>query len=188
MVATLLLGLTACTHTDLARNAPGHVNLEGRPEHPESREPEQPEDPGERLLVLSYGGFIGGGVFVDESGDPDFATGPEIAVDVGEREQSHFEDDFFVLADRSLGLRLGLTALDAKIEPPGPGYAELAFTEHLFRVGAGWSVDVDDERHGPQATLAMGPLYLRANHQFTYGTAVHLGLMLQGSHAWVWSR
>ena len=123
----LVWSLAACTHSHLPRNAPGHVYLEVPPEDMANPEPELPEDPGERMLILSYGVFAGGGVLAEQDSDlaGDYGLGPEVSIELGERKRSHFEDDFFVLPDRSFGLRFGLNVLDSKVDPPGAG---------LFRV------------------------------------------------------
>lgn len=183
--ACLVIG---CAHTHLERNAPGHVDVRAPPEDLRSREPEQPGDPGERLLTASVGAFAGLGWASPADGRFDYGVGPELSVSLGERPSSHYEDDFFLLPARSFGLHLGLSAVDAEGSGLGPAFAELAFSETLTRLSVGYAVDVGDERNGPQATLAMGPLYLRATHLFSYGTSVHLGLALFGSHSWVWSQ
>lgn len=188
-VLCLVSGSAACTHTDLSRNAPGHIQLKNLPKEPASSAAEIPDDPGERVLLLSYGVFAGGGArFEDRDVAGDFGIGPEVALDLGQRKHSHYEDDFFVLPDRSFGLRLGLNLLEHRLEPPGAAFGELSYTEELFRLSGGWAWDVDDARHGPQVTLAAGPLYLRASHALDLGTSVHGGLLIYGSHAWIWSQ
>ncbi len=189
-IALCAWSATACTHSHLPRNAPGHVRVEVPPENMANPEPELPEDPGERMLIVSYGVFAGGGVLAEEDADlaGDYGLGPEISVELGDRNRSHFQDDFFVLPDRSLGLRFGLNVLDSKLEPPGAGFSEFAYTDEFVRAGAGWAWDADDARHGPHATLAAGPFFVRGMHLLDYGTSVHAGLLIGGSHAWIWSR
>ncbi len=186
--AWLSLGV-GCAHTHLDHNAPGHIDVATPPEDLAAQKTELPEDPGERLLVLSAGAFSGlGWGFYDDDVRTDWAVGPELGLALGQNPRSHYEDDFFLEPRSALGVRLGLNALDREQSGLGPAFGEIAYTETLVRLSGGWAWDPGDARHGPQATLAFGPIYARATHLLDTGTSLHLGVTISGSHTWVWSQ
>ncbi len=186
-LAALALGTAACTHTDLPRNAPGIVDVEKRPEADADR---TPRDPGEQLVTLSCGAFAGGGVADGtKSARGYYGIGPEISLGYGTRNTSHDAEDLFISPEDGLGLNLGLIALTSEGRGIGPAYGEAAIRwGSLASLGAGWAWDVNDKTHGPQLTLAVAALYLRATHQLDTSTSVSIGLVIKGQHAWIWSR
>lgn len=187
LACVLGASVAACTHTDLARNAPGVVDVTTRPTTEGER---APGDPGEQIVTFAYGGFAGAGVGSGAgSTHGTYALGPEISVGYGTRDTSHREDDWFVLPERGAVLDVGLTALAYEGNGIGPAYAQAGVRwGELGKVAAGWAWDVDDRTHGPQLTLTFVALYARMTHQLDTSTAVTFGLAIKGEHGWVWSR
>ncbi len=189
----LVLG---CTHSDHPTNAPGHVDPEIRPLVPEDR---IPRDPGEQAVVLAYGGTGGGGVHVAsaENGAV-LAGGPELSAFYGRSATSHQERGLFTTPATAFGANVGATFLTSRARgeagmPVGLGpqiYGEAAMRIESFEgFGLGWAVDAADGRSGPQATINIGPLMVRATHVLDGGgTFLVLGLVLKGQHAFFWSR
>lgn len=193
-VALLVVVASGCTHTDLARNAPGHVDPRCPPRTPEER---VPVDPGEQHVVIAYGAVGGLGAHVT-GGAPGFAAlaGPEVSVLYGRSATSH-ADPSWVIPSRAYGLRVGgVWATSnarhddgARARPSAQIYGEAALRfERVIGAGAGWAVDVDGVGHGPQLTVSAGPLLLRGTHLQRGGTFVVLGVILSGQHAFVWSQ
>jgi hypothetical protein len=178
---------TGCTHSHLARNAPGIVDVTTRPETDADREP---RDPGEQMLVIGYGAFIAGGIAQGGgSAHGSYALGPEASLVYGTSARSHNDDDFFIAPENAFGVKLGLAALSSEGKAVGPAYGELALRgSTAYGLGLGWAWDIDDHTHGPQVTLNLGPLFVRGTHQLETSTSVVVGLLLGGQHAWVWSR
>lgn len=183
----LVAPLTACTHTDLGRNAPGIVDVTTRPSTDADR---RPADPGEQMVTISYGALVGGGLASRGStAHGTYGLGPEISLGYGTRQTSHREDDWFVLPDRGVALDIGLTALSYEGTGLGPLYAQGGFrTGGVGGIAAGWAWDVNDRTHGPQVTVDLTIFYLRMTHQLETSTSVTFGLMIKGQHGWVWSR
>lgn len=188
--ALLTLWCAGCTVHHLEKNAPGHVDVRTPPAHPEQRAVEPPGDPGEQAVWLTYGALAGGGLGFPKSGSVvgSYGLGPELSVHVGGFETSHTYDGPPLLPERAIGMNVGWTALAHPGTGVGPVYGELQHTERPFHLAPGWAWDADDGRHGPQATLGIGPLYVRYTHLFDQGGALHLGLVFKGYDAWVWSR
>jgi hypothetical protein len=190
--------LAACTHTDLGINAPGHVDLKQSPTKLETPALETPEDPGERMILLGYGGFAGAG-FQMEGPFPQalvhgsYAVGPEISVGYGWLETSHIEDEPLagsgVLPEHAVDLNLGWIALSPLGRGVGPLYAEVEYRfRGLFGFAGGWTWDPKDRTYGPQATFNLGFLYARWTVEVNLGSQVTLGLVIKGEHGIVWSR
>ncbi|HJZ86209.1 MAG TPA: hypothetical protein VKN99_13610 [Polyangia bacterium] len=194
VVVPVLLAAMAggCVHWHLEHNAPGLIDVHKPPEHIAEPQPEDPEDPGERMLVLSGGGLVGGGWGAGgAAGNRSVASaGGEISLLVGSTPFSHREDNFFVYPLTALGLNLGWTLYDSDGTGLGPLYAELQLQDlpHLTGLAAGWAVDPDDRVHGPQATGSFGPVYVRFNYLFDRGSALTVGLVIKAPLVWVWSR
>lgn len=182
----LLALCTGCAHTHLERNAPGVVDVQTRPRTANDR---IPQDPGESMLTMSYGGLGGGGVVVHDGAEAYGELGVELSLLRGIREVSHYDDDFVITPDRAFGASVGWNGLTSQGEGVGPLYAEFALRAWMFAgMGLGWAWDVDDNQHGPQATLSLGPFYARVGHQFGQGTALSAGIVLKNQHSWIWSR
>jgi hypothetical protein len=194
----------ACTHTDLRTNAPGLVDL-SRPPQPSrtssnlsSSVPEEPRDPGEQLISVSYGGFAGAGFqmhgpFPQAVLHGTYALGPEVSVGYGTKDPSHREDEPLagngVYANRALDINLGWSVLSPLGKGVGPLYAEVEYRwQGMVGIAAGWTWGPEDRTQGPQSTINFGPFYSRLTCEMGLGTQVTFGLVLKGEHAWVWSR
>jgi len=191
MKRTLLLVplLAACSVHHHEVNAPGHVEPRTPPEQPIVGVVEKPEDPGEKMVVLTYGALASGGIGWPEASDAvaAYAVGPEVSLHLGQSERSHSDDGMFVLPQRSLGLNLGWTTLAHPGTGLGPVYGELQYTE-VYWLAAGWAYDADDHAHGPQAALGLGPVFLRYTHLFDESSVLTLGVVMKGYQSWVFSR
>jgi hypothetical protein len=186
-LVTLAVLTTGCTHSHLARNAPGIVDVGTRPETDADR---KPRDPGEQMFVVGYGAFVSGGL-AQGSGPAhgSYAIGPEASLLYGTSARSHNDDDLFITAEEGYGVKLGLAALSSEGRAVGPAYGELALRRStIYGLDAGWAWDIDDHTHGPQLTLSVGPLFLRGTHQLDTSTSIVVGLLIGGQHAWVFSR
>jgi hypothetical protein len=189
-LALLLLGTAACGHTHSARNAPGNIDVRRPPAEITKKTVEEPGDPGEQAVVVAAGALGGGGIAFggDEDARGAYGAGPELSLGYGTSDRSHADDDFFMYPQRSLGTNLGWTPLTGEGSGVGPLYAELYYSEVIVWLGGGWAWDPDDQRHGPQLTLTMMVLYVRATHLFDQGTQITGGISLKLPHAFVWSR
>jgi hypothetical protein len=185
LLAPLLL-CCGCFHVHLERNAPGEVDLSTPPEPGE-----RPEDPGERMLVVSAGPFATGGATL---GGPSStravaALGVEASVQLGENERSHADDSFFVWPMRSVGLNLGATFLGTeRSRSAGTLYAELQASEELAALAWGWAVEPGGGTSGPQLSMSIGPLLLRGAYFGSAGGELGVGLVIKGAGVWVWSQ
>ena len=186
--ATLALAGCGVHHSQL--NAPGHVDPLMPPRQPQNRPTEEPADPGERMLTLSYGVLAGGGMAFAKNGDTSgaYGVGPELSLHAGSSDVSHASDDPPVLPQHALGLNMGWIALAHPGRGVGPVYGELQLTEAPYWLAGGWAWDVDEHRHGPQGTFGLGPIYLRVSHLFDEGTSVQAGLVFKGYQTWVRSK
>lgn len=192
-VACLLFAvpaLTGCFQTHLRRDAPGLVDVRKPPEKIEERAVEEPGDPGERWLTLHYGVLAGGGVDGRERGadSSGWVLSLDVALHYTDLGYSHDEDGWLYLwFPPTIGLHLGYRAIEAEpvdLAVLRPFYLEASWS--LFSLG--WQADFERPAHGPQFTLSFGPLYLRTGYLFDHGGQFEAGLVLQGFHAWIWSR
>ena len=181
-------GALGCTHHHGSLNAPGNVRVLEPPARLEVRDVEPPADPGEQMVVLSYGPFVGGGaVLGDGPARAAFVFGPELGVQYGILQQSHRDDQALIFPDRSLGVNVGWTLVAASGHERAL-YAELQLREGFTFLAPGWAWDPEDTTHGPQATLGFGPFYARATHVLDGETQIHGGLLWKGWSSWIWSR
>lgn len=195
MTSKLLLvacwaGLAACAHTHSPRNAPGNIDVHQPPADLPRRSVEEPADPGEQLVTISAGALGGGGVAF--GGDDDtrgvYAVGPEASLEFGTRSRSHADDDFFIMAERSGGVNLGNTSLTSEGDGIGPFYGEVFYQEMIAELAGGWAWDPNDRAHGPQLTLQILALYVRATHLFDFGTQIQGGLVVKLPYSFISSR
>lgn len=172
------------------RNAPGHADLQAPPEALARETVERPRDPGERMLVLSAGGFGGGGYRGGGGlgGRGVYGAGVELSAFLGDSRRSHYGDDFFVYPMRAIGLNLGWTLAEREGTGVGPLYLELQASYAIFGLGLGYAVDADDDRHGFQGTLFAGPLYARLSSLAGRGTEIQFGAIFKLPVVFVWSR
>jgi hypothetical protein len=184
----LLPHLAGCAHWHGDRNAPGHVVLTTPPRHIECEGEEEPNDPGERIVLLAPGAFMGGGYAHTAGGGVAGSMGVEASLHVGSA-PSHFDDQQsppIGLPRRSLGINLGWAGMVPKVT--GVLYAELQGRLDQTAIAPGWAWDPSSSRHGPQATLALGPLYLRGTYLSHSRLDITLGVFVKALFAWIWSR
>lgn len=183
--------LAGCSATYLDTNAPGIADVREPPKEP-SREHrvEVPRDPGGHVVVLSYGLFAGAGgaVVPADGGRASYAVGAELSLAKGVTHAAHPDMLFYPTMEWAYGINLGFTAVRALGEHVGPLYAEAEVRSGLVALAAGWTYAPVDRTHGPQATLALGPFFLRGTHELDLGTQIHFGILLKGFSAWAWSR
>jgi hypothetical protein len=183
-------GLAGCFHADVVRVRPGHIDVRTPPSDPTVERSEWPRDPGERYLVLSPGGFVGGGVAFENAQTTRAAgaVGAEVGLHFGTREVSHAEDDFLFYPQRAYGLNVGYEALSQEGTQPGIGYLEAQYTDTPWGAAVGWALDMARAQNGPQATFFAGPLYARMTHLDGGRTEVTAGLFFKVPYSWVWAR
>lgn len=189
LLPPLVLSISGCAHVHVPGNEPGHIDVRRPPEHLDERQVEEPEDPGERMFVLSYGAFGGGGLaFGDGEGTRGaYGVGPEVSALFGSKDRSHADEFDLIIPPNSVGGNFGWILLSGEGKSLGPLYAEFQARTPVG-IAAGWGWDPDDARHGPQATLSLGPLYLRGSHLLDGPSELHVGLVFKGSVSWIWSR
>ncbi len=189
-IPSILVLLTAgCVHWHVERNAPGKVDLSQPPRKIECRAAEAPEDPGENYLVFAPGAFVGGGGTSVSGGRAAVTTGLETSLHFGSASRSHFDDEFFagVLPDRALGLNLGWAFLAP--QSTNVAYAELQVRpSRAYALAPGWEWEPTSGRNGPQATISLGPFFLRAGYLIHSRFDVSAGIFLKGFLSWIWSR
>lgn len=180
--------LAGCIH-HLEHDAPGRVDLEAPPRDPEARDPEVPKDPGERVLVLSGGGFLAGGTALGGPVRGAWSLGAEASVSYGESAWSHpFDDPLLVYPPGTLGLNLGWCPVGHRGSAATAGYVEAQYGARWVGFAAGYARGPAAGEHGPQVTAFAGPLFLRANHYLGRGTDFQVGLSLKAPALLVWSR
>jgi hypothetical protein len=184
-----VLSLASCAHFHGDHDAPGVVD----PRAPSPARPnlvEAPRDPGEQMIVLSPGPFLGGGATI---GGPDGTRGSgsfgaEASVFLGRSDRSHAEDDYFLYPQRSFGANLGWTLLSSERAGPTTGYMEFQYADEAVGAAAGWAWDPHARSTGPQATVFAGPLYGRVTVLLDDRTTVEAGLLFKLPVVWVESR
>jgi hypothetical protein len=189
------VALCGCGTTHLRPNAPGNIDVRKPPVDIATRGVEEPGDPGEDWLMLTYGLLAGGGATVREgAGDASGgALSLELSLHYGESRGSHVVDDdlFPPHASDEVAVNLGYQAIapdgSADLTALRPFYLEAQYMD-VGWIAAGWQVDFERGRHGPQLTGGLGPLYARLVHLFGAETQFEAGIVIKGWHSWVWSR
>jgi hypothetical protein len=180
--------LAACQHWHSERNAPGHIDLTTPP----TREIEEPNDPGENMIVVSPGVFAGGGPGIGGPGGNRGrgSAGAVVSVEYGGSARSHVGDELFgVLPFDSYGLALGWNFFeDDRGQRTGPLFFDLQYRRVILGAAAGWAYDPSSGNQGPHAMAFVGPFYLDLAYDAGRGTTLDVGIMLRGALAWVWSR
>lgn len=182
----------------LERNAPGIVDVR-RPPPPRGRlaQPVQaePQDPGERLLVLLPGGFVAGGPLVTGHGTRGVGlAGGELTAIYGTRARSHQQPTLLLpvglLPQHGFGGSFGVGAFfDDDRARLGPLYVEGQYAYlGLFTAAAGYAWDPSQGGHGPQISLSAAGLYARTTILAGQGTTFLFGIVLKLPVTVVWSR
>lgn len=144
-----------------------------------------PRDPGEHVVTVSPGPFIGGGATSGGAGVS--RVGAELSLAYGTSENSH-KDDFLVMPKEAVGVNLGVVPVEQGRLAERPAmYGEAQVRSEVSGLAAGWSVR-PGVGGGPQVTAFYGPLYMRSTTTLGEGTAFTAGLMLKWPMAFVWSR
>jgi hypothetical protein len=195
LVATVVL-VSACGINRLDKNAPGLIDVAERPSDklPVGQHV-QPQDPGQHVLSVFTGPFFtaGAGNLGDDA-DGLFQVGLETTIQYTEREQSAYGGfSLFFDDDVSWGANLGWTAVDwggaAGEADFGALYLEGQVRMPIPVVAAGYAVEPESGRHGPQMTLSfLGMNWLRVNAYWDGTFAVSYGLTIKFPEMWVWSR
>ena len=196
LVAAMVL-CCGCPIIHSTRNAPGHVQLEQPPAQPAQVALSPPRDPGENYLVLSTGGFAGGGGRLSSKRGI-AGLGLETSLYYGSDSTSHDWDtpvELWLRPRLGFGINLGWTAFEHEGDGGGRGIGPLYIEAQLHHAAAGfaglalgyaWHPVSDD--HGLQGTLFWNFAYVRAAHFWERGTELHFGVVLKWRAAWVWSR
>jgi hypothetical protein len=190
----ILLALSGCHvfthHRDT--NAPGRVDIATPPPGDlPAGATRLPDDPGERMITFNPGIFGGASYAPGRDGDRvRFPIGIELTLNRGERDRSHFRDDFFVYPASGEGLNLGWAALELGADELeiGPIYLEYQRFETLYGAAGGIAFDPDDVDFGAQGTVWYGPYYLQARYLLDGGAELAGGLQLKVPVVWVWSQ
>lgn len=183
--AASLAGLAGCGEFyNREWNALGHIQVEAPPRSPRSREPEQPSDPGVRIVWLNGGVLAGGGGTLSTSSRGAYAVGGEASLHVGFDDRT--SSPFF--ARRSVGLNLGMNVVDSSVHGAGPAYAEVQVGRNGLWLAAGWAYDLVGREQGPQATAGLGPVYVRWRQLFDRDGSIVFGLAIKGGLTWITSR
>ena len=204
LLLPLALGASGCVfffHDP--QGTPGHVDLATPPALLATEVLERPRDPGERVRGLTVALLGGGGARwahgVADTSARAFGTGTlQVGARFSESAQSHDEDGklFGFLTPgatkESLGFNLGWTYVQGGSDPARTG-ALHAEVDHdwlygFVRAGIGYAVSPSERAHGPQLTLANGPIYVRVRHLFGTATDLVFGLDVRALFAWVRSR
>jgi hypothetical protein len=176
------------THWDL--NAPGHIDVATPPRAIETRQTETPEDPGERLLVVSAGPFAAGGIsFGTDSGLQTSGTlGAELSVQMGTEQTSH-RDDFLLYPEKALGMNVGWVA-PTGLRATSALYFEGQVWYRPVGLAGGWLIAPGgpSRDQGPQLTGFVGPFFLRGNVSLAGQVSIQLGVILKFAGVWVWSQ
>src|SRR5262245_16700821 len=138
-----LLMMLGCQHWHYEHNAPGHIDVAAPPRDLRSQEPEEPTDPGENLLVVAPGAFVGGGPATGGlcGTRPRVTAGLVTSLEYGWSAWSHAENDLFgVLPPQSVGLVVGWNFFeDDRGQRSGPLFFDAQYRRGLTGVGAGWA-------------------------------------------------
>jgi hypothetical protein len=172
---------TGCFVHRFDRNAPGHVDLDSPPAVPEDRTPEAPRDPGDQELLLAAGAAFSGGFLW---GDPAFAL--ETAIRYRQYDRTALNG---ISPNRSLGVAFGWSP--SLTDDQGAHiYAELQarFWRNMIGIAPGYCSNVRNRTQGPQLAAFFGPTFLRVWHLEDGETALWMGLTLETSFAFRWSR
>lgn len=186
-------------HRDL--NAPMVVDPVVPPKDVTDPQMEYPEDPGEKMVMLTTG--VLGGAFGGSLGPSavvDLAV--EATVSIGENPTSHndqasrlFMPRGVLMPPSSKGLTLGWSGMRVLTREGGPTtletgpiYVELQRAWLFAGLGAGWAIDPRTGGTGPQVNAFYTFYYLRGRVLFGDGWELGGGLQIKIPNTWVWHR
>lgn len=200
IILAVALVATGC-HYHRDTNAPAVIDPLAPPKDVTSEQPEYPDDPGERMVVLTYG--VSGGAFGG-------SLAPSVAVDVAAEVTLSFGEDTIthndrasrlfiprgvVLPDRSYGVTLGWSALrvltsdsDDTVTTTGPIYLQAQRSWLFGTVSGGVAVDPRTGGIGPQIDASYTFYYLRGRALAGDGWELGGGMFFKLPTTWVWSR
>ena len=185
VLAWAAVGWAGCAEFyDAQWNALGHINVNEPPRSSPSREPEQPSDPGLRIVWLTAGALSGGGTTLSSRAAGAYGVGGEVSLHVGTIDRTPSPP----IPDRALGLNLGINLVDSTLKRVGPAYAEAQFLRRGMWFAGGWAFDVGGGAQGPQATVGLGPVFIRYRQLFDTDGTILFGLAVKGGVSWVTSR
>ncbi len=198
VLVVALVVLAGCP-VHMKRNAPGRIDVLAPPAHPEQEVVEKPGDPGEHVVLLTYGGFVAVGGRI--GGEHRFANemGVEVGVQWGDNARSHSKGEpivpmpEIVIPQRRRGFNIGWAlgeadALDSNRLERGPIYVEYAESRFVYGWTAGYGIDPTDGSHGPHVAVNGFGYYAKAGYRTERGFEMMLGLALKLPQSWVWSR
>ena len=200
MKRLIVVALVGC-HYHRDANAPGIIDPAIPPVHLADREPEYPADPGEKMVMLTYGLLGGGGATT--SNDRGFVDlNPEVTLSWGESTTTHndaasklFIPKSVVMPPKSYGVSLGWSALRFTKELDGtvatgvgPIYVEAQRSWVLAGFGGGVAIDPRSGAAGPQVQGFYTFYFLRMRYLFGDGFEVFGGLQLKIPTTWVTRR
>jgi hypothetical protein len=200
VVCVVALALAGC-HTHREPNAPGIIDPLVPPRDVTDPQLELPDDPGERMVMLT-GGVVGGahGGSIEDGAAIDLAL--EATVSWGESESSHndhasrlFVPRGVIIPPRSTGVTLGWSGLrivhhddDSWSTRTGPLYLQAQRAWAIAGVAAGLAFDPSTGGTGPQVDAYFTFYYLRVRILFGDGWELGGGLQIKIPQTWVWSR
>jgi hypothetical protein len=198
----LLVALVGCHH-HREPNAPGVIDPLAPPKNLGTQEPEYPGDPGETMVMLTYGLLGGPGITTgDDEGFVDLD--PEITLSWGQSDRTHndAESKLFiprsvVLPPKSYGISVGWSALrftkdiNNQVDATtGPIYVEAQRAWILAGFGGGIAIDPRSGAIGPQVQGFYTFYFLRSRYLFGDGGGFEFsgGFQLKIPTTWVTRR
>ena len=197
LLAFALAAASAGCTIHLRRNAPGHADISTPPRDVTKRAVETPADPGETVLMLNAGGFIGGGARFFQAHADGIDGFPEMGFEAGAHwsceKESHHKPDLFgflphPIALKTQGVNVGGAFTGEEDFRLTNLYAEYARREGLWGWGAGWSADPTGGTHGPHVQFFLTYAYVRASWHFDRGAEVTAGFYFKIPQIVTWSR
>jgi hypothetical protein len=187
---------SGCT-IHLERNAPGHANIAEPPRDLAKRAVETPADPGETVLMLNAGGFIGGGTRFLQAHSDGFDGFAELGFEAGAhwecRDKSHEKPDLFPFLPHAIplqthGVNVGGAFTGDETLRLSELYAEYSRRDELWGWAIGWSLDPGELTHGPHGQIFWYYGYARGSWQIDRGGEVTVGFFFKLPEIITWSR
>lgn len=189
---TLALLLSGCPPPILQsdRNAPGISNIHTPPARPQEDITIRPDDPGQHMFTLNAGIFIAGGVrkLTAHSLWGAFNLGTEVSLHYGNFNYSPPDDSLFTFPIITGAINLGVLLVDHEGLSLGEGYLEAQILYAFMGVAGGYTVNWDQNLHGPQATVFLGPFFCRFKYHVRNDASLLLGISLKYPLRWTFSR